>query len=172
VAQRDRRELAAPVRGKAVGLLGATSSVATVGSTVRDLVKDGVPAAGLSADDVIAASPLIYRDDSSESETTLKYDLTLAASPDSKVQFGGSVTQFRVKYDSAAPLGYDSPYSREPGVNRFSLFDRFTAWQAGAYAQVTQHVTSALNVTAGGRLDRYEYIDASRFSPRVPRPSR
>ncbi len=153
--------------GRAVGLLGATSSIATVGSAVKDLVKNGVPQAGLSADQIIASSPVIYRDDSRESETTVKYDLTVAATTSSKVQLGGSVKQFRVKYDSAAPLGYDSPYSREPGVNAFSVFRRFTTWQGGAYAQVTHDVTSAFNVTAGGRFDRYQYIDASRVSPRL-----
>jgi len=72
-----------------------------------------------------------------------------------------------VRYESAAPLGYDSPYSHQPGVNAFRLSDRFTAWQPGAYAQVTHDLTSALNVTAGGRFDRYQFIDASRFSPRL-----
>src|SRR5262249_9665650 len=82
-------------------------------------------------------------------------------------QFGGSVKQFRVHYDSAAPLGFDSAYSLQPGVDPFSLEDRFTAWQSGAYAQVTGDLTPRLNFTAGGRFDRYQYIDASRFSPRL-----
>jgi outer membrane receptor for ferrienterochelin and colicin len=33
--------------------------------------------------------------------------------------------------------------------------------------QVTRDLTAALNVTAGARFDRYQYIDASRFSPRL-----
>jgi outer membrane receptor protein involved in Fe transport len=77
------------------------------------------------------------------------------------------VKQFRLKYDSAAPLGYDSPYSLQPGMNSFSIDKRFTTWQSGGYVQITQDLTSALNVTAGGRFDRYQYIGASRFSPRL-----
>ncbi|MGB7218539.1 MAG: TonB-dependent receptor [Vicinamibacterales bacterium] len=152
---------------RAVGLFGVTNSTASVGSTVKDLVRNGVPSSGLGADQIIAASPIIYQDNSSESDTTLKYDATVTAASRTKVQLGGSVKQVRVKYDSSSPLGYDSPYSAQPGVNAFSIFDRFTAWQSGGYAQVTHDVTSALNVTAGGRFDRYQYIDASRFSPRL-----
>lgn len=75
--------------------------------------------------------------------------------------------QFRLNYDSAAPLGFDSPYSLQPGRNPFSIDDRVTAWQSGAYTQLTHDLTSALNVTVGGRFDRYQYIDASRVSPRL-----
>ena len=152
---------------RGVGLLGVTHSIATVGSTVKDLVRNGVPASALSADQIIASSPLIYQDDSRESETTAKYDVTLTYSAMTKFQLGGSVKQFRVKYDIAAPLGYDSPYSSQPGVNAFRLSDRLTAWQPGAYAQVTHDLTSSLSVTAGGRFDRYQYLNASRFSPRL-----
>jgi hypothetical protein len=152
---------------RGVGLAGVTSSVASVRQTVKDLVRNGVPPAGTPAEEIVASSPLIYRADSRESETTVKYDATLTASPKSKLQLGGSVKQFRLKYDSAAPLGFDSAYSLQPGADPFQINDQFTAWQSGAYVQVTQDLTSALNVTAGGRFDRYQYIDASRFSPRV-----
>jgi hypothetical protein len=89
------------------------------------------------------------------------------ASARSKVQFGGSAKQFRVRYNSATPLGFDSPYSVQPGRDPFSINHRFTAWQSGAYVQVTHDLTPAVNVTGGGRFDRYQYIDASRFSPRL-----
>ncbi len=152
---------------RGVGLLGVTNSTAAVGSTVKDLVRNGLPAPGISADQIIASSPEIYDDDSRESETTVKYDATLTRSSRTKVQLGASVKQFRVRYNSAAPLGYDSPYSREPGMNAFRVSERLTAWQPGAYGQFTHDLTPALAVTAGGRFDRYQYIDASRFSPRV-----
>jgi hypothetical protein len=152
---------------RAVGLLGVTNSVANVGQTVKDLVRNGVPPPGTPADDVINSSPVVYRSDSTESETTLKYDATVIASPRSTFQFGGSVKRFRVRYDTAAPLGFDSPYSLQPGRDPFSINDRFTAWQPGAYVQVTHDLTSAVSVTGGGRFDRYQYIDASRFSPRL-----
>lgn len=152
---------------RAVGLPGVTTSVASVGQTVKDLVREGVPPAGTPADQVIDSSPVIFQTDSTESETTVKYDATLSASSKRKFQFGASVKQFRLRYETAAPLGFDSPYSVQPGVNPFSIDDRFTAWQSSAYVQVTQDLTSALKVTAGGRFDRYQYINASRFSPRV-----
>jgi hypothetical protein len=152
---------------RGVGLAGMTSSVASLRQTVKDLVRNGVPPTGTPAEDIIASSPLIYRADSSESETTVKYDATVTAARNSKFQFGGSIKRFGVKYDSAAPLGFDSAYSLQPGADPFQIDDGFTTWQSGAYTQVTQDVTSALNVTIGGRFDRYRYIDASRFSPRL-----
>ena len=152
---------------RGVGLAGVTNSVASVRQTVKDLVRNGVPPSGTPADDVIASSPLVFRADSRESETTLKYDATMTASSKSKFQFGGNVKQFRLNYDSAAPVGFDSPYSLQPGVDPFRIDDRFTAWQSGVYVQVTHDLTSALSVTRGGRLDRYQYIAAFRFSPRL-----
>ena len=59
-----------------VGLLGVTHSYASVGSTVKDLVRNGAPPASLGADAVIAGSPVVYREQSGEQETTLKYDFT------------------------------------------------------------------------------------------------
>jgi hypothetical protein len=152
---------------RGVGLAGVTSAVASVRQTVKDLVRNGVPPPDVPAQQVIDTSPLVYRNASTESETTVKYDATVTASARGKVQFGGSVKQFRVKYDSAAPIGFDSAYSLQPGVDPFSINERFTAWQSGAYLQATYALTSALNVTGGGRFDRYQYIDASRFSPRL-----
>src|SRR5262245_45872977 len=140
---------------RGVGLAGVTSSVASVRQTVKDLVRNGVPPTGTPAEEVIESSPLIYRADSTESETTIKYDATLTASSTSTFQFGASVKQFQVKYDSAAPLGFDSGYSRQPGVNPFRIDERFTASQSGAYAQVTHDLTRRLNLTGGGRFDRY-----------------
>jgi hypothetical protein len=152
---------------RAVGLFGVTNSRASVGQTVKDVLKNGVPPVGTPADQLIALSPVVFRSDASESETTVKYDATVTASPKGTLQFGGSVKLFRLDYQTAAPIGFDSPYSLQPGRNSFSIDDRFTAWQSAAYVQVTRNVTSALNVTVGGRFDHYQYIDASRLSPRL-----
>ena len=152
---------------RGVGLLGVTNATASVGQTVKDLVRSGVPPAALSADQLIAASPVVYHDESRESETTVKYDVTWTVGASAKVQAGGSLKQFRVNLASDAPLGYDNPYSPTPGADAFSLSKTFTAWQPGAYVQVTGDVAPRLNVTAGLRVDDYQYIAATRVSPRV-----
>jgi hypothetical protein len=100
---------------RGVGLLGVTHSEASVGTRVRDLVRNGVPPANLPVDQLISSSPLVYRDDSREGESTIKYDLTLYAPLIDKIQAGGSFKIFRVNYNTASPFGYDSPYSRTPG---------------------------------------------------------
>jgi len=152
---------------RGVGLLGVSHSVATLDSTVKDLFKAGVPPPDQPVDETIAAGPVVFRDDSSERETTFKYDLTTYVPIFGKVQAGGSFKIFQLDYDTASPLGNDSPYSPEPDLDPFAITSRFTAYQAGAYLQATASVTERLNVTLGGRFDHYQYIDAARFSPRA-----
>jgi len=150
-----------------VGLLGVTHSAARVTSTVKDLLQNAIPSPDQPVDEVIDTGPVVFRDESAETETTLKYDLTVFAPMAGKVQAGGSVKAFGLDYDTAAPLGNDSPFSVEPGVNPFFLTRSFTAWQTGAYLQATRGIGRRVNVTLGGRFDHYEAIDAGRFSPRA-----
>jgi len=44
-------------------------------------------------------------------ECALKYDLTTSLPLLDRLQIGGSVKVLRVNYDTASPLGNDSPYS-------------------------------------------------------------
>lgn len=152
---------------RGVGLLGLTHSEAGLESSVRDLVRDGVPPANLPVSDLIARSPVIYSDNSREGESTVKYDLTTYAPMIDKIQLGGSYKIFRLNYKVESPFGSDSPYSLTPGVNPFFLRRSFLAYQSGAYFQGTRNITSRLNITWGGRFDNYQYISSSRFSPRA-----
>lgn len=150
-----------------VGLLGFTHSEARLNQSVRDLARNGVPPSGVPAEQLIAASPTVYRENSGEGETTLKYDLTVYAPMINKVQAGGHYKIFRVRYDAASPFGENSPFSRVPDLNPFTLVRRFQAYQSGAYSQVTKDLGGRLNVTFGGRVDNYQYIGSTRFSPRA-----
>ncbi|MBL8173363.1 MAG: TonB-dependent receptor [Bryobacterales bacterium] len=152
---------------RGVGLLGVTHSEARLTSSVRDLIRSGKPLNTTPVDEVLAASPVVYRDDSREGESTIKYDLTAYAPIFDKIQAGGSYKIFQIRYDSASPLGNDSPYSRVPGLNSFALARDFRAYQQGAYFQATRPLAPKLSLTWGGRLDRYPFIGKSRFSPRL-----
>jgi hypothetical protein len=152
---------------RGVGLLGLTHSEAKVGTNVRDLARFRVPPSEGSPADIIAASPEVYRDNSREGESTVKYDLTTYAGAFGKVQTGGSFKIFRLRYDTAAPFGSNSPYTLETDLNPFTLDRRFHAYQSGAYAQATRDLTRRLNLTFGGRADSYEFIGRTRFSPRA-----
>lgn len=152
---------------RGVGLLGVTHSEASVGSTIKDLLRNGGnPAAG-NLDQLIASSPTVFRENSREGESTVKYDLTLFGQSLGKIQVGGSFKIFRVHYDTASPYGTDSPYSLTIGSNPFTLRRDFLTYQTGAYFQDTRNVTSRLNLTWGGRFDNYDYLGQSRFSPRA-----
>lgn len=150
-----------------MGLLGVSHSEAHVNEQVKDLVRNGAIEPGASVDAVITNSPVVFRENSSEGETTLKYDLTTYMPMVDKLQVGGSLKLLRVNYDTASPYGNDSPYSSVPGLDPFTLTTRLAAYQTAAYAQATQDLGRRVNLTWGGRFDHDQYIDQSRFSPRA-----
>lgn len=152
---------------RAIGLLGITHSEARTAATVRDLVRNGARPPDIPLNQLLASSPVVFRDDSREGESTIKYDLTGYVPLLDKVQAGGSFKAFRVRYDTASPFGSNIPFSPEPDLNPLFLNRRFTAYQSGAYFQTTRNLTSRLNLTWGGRFDHYQYIGRSRFSPRL-----
>jgi hypothetical protein len=152
---------------RGVALFGITHSEARLGQQVKDLVASGVPPPGVSPEDVIARSPVVYREDSREGETTLKYDLTMHVPFFDTVQAGGSVKTFGIGYTVESPYGNDTPYSPVPGVDPFSLGTRFRSYQTGVYLQGSKQVASRVNVTLGGRFDHYAILSQGRFSPRA-----
>ena len=149
-----------------VGLLGVTHSYAFVGTAVKDLVRNGLQA-GAAVDQVIATSPEVYTEDSSEHETTVKYDLTHRYARLGTIQTGGTLKMFRVQYDVNQPFGSDSPYAQEPGLNPIALRLTERAPQLGAYAQLTSTPARRLSTTIGARVDRYGYLEETRVSPRL-----
>jgi hypothetical protein len=152
---------------RGVGLLGISHSQAKVGQQVRDLVSQGVPPPDVPPELVIARSPVVYFEDSRESETTLKYDLTLRLPLFDTVQAGGSFKTFRIDYTVESPYGNDTPYSPVAGIDPFYLDTRFHSYQTGAYLQASKQVASRVNLTLGGRFDHYAILSQARFSPRA-----
>lgn len=143
---------------RGVGLFGVSHSEARVSQTVKDVGRYGLPT---------AATPILYQENNHEGETTLKYDLTVDTPGLGKVQTGGSFKTFRIRYNTAQPLGVDNPFSPIRDVNPFSLSRRFLAYQSGAYFQSSRNLTSRLSLTWGGRFDNYQLLSKNRFSPRV-----
>lgn len=150
-----------------VGLLGVTHSEARVDQTVRDLYRNGPPPPSAPLDQVIAGSPIVFRENSREGETTIKYDFTGSFAAIGKIQAGGSFKLFQIDYESAAPFGSNSRYSRVRDTNVFDIQKSFTARQAAAYIQSSRTFRGRWNLTWGGRFDNYQYIGKSRFSPRA-----
>jgi ligand-binding SRPBCC domain-containing protein len=151
---------------RGVGLLGVTHARASVAQRVTDLLRNGLPAAGTPVAEQLAGGALVFREQSAEAETTVKYDLTLAVRFAGTLQAGGSIRAARVDYDAASPFGTDSPYFPRDS-HPLSVRTAFTAWQGGGYVQATRSLTARLSSTAGVRLDRYGFLDATRISPRV-----
>lgn len=151
--------------GRAIGLFGLTHSSARVRSTVKDLLRQDALVLPVNA--IIAESPTVFTEDSGEDETTAKYDLTISTSRLGKVQGGGSLKWFRVKYDAASPFGADNPYAPRGDTDAFSLDTRLSTTQSSAYLQSTVGVRRGFNVTLGGRVDNYALLGQTRISPRV-----
>ena len=152
---------------RGVGLLGVTYSHASLGQQVKDLVAQGVPPPDAPPEAVIARSPVVYREDSHEGETTIKYDLTLHLPLFDTVQAGGSFKVFDVGYAVESPYGNDTPYSPVAGIDPFFLDTRFRSYQTAGYLQGSRRVGSRVNVTLGGRVDHYAVLSEARFSPRA-----
>ena len=152
---------------RGVGLLGITYSRAWVRSTVSDLVRNGVPPAGVPVSEQLAAGALVFREHSGEDELTLKYDVSSQAPMLGKVQAGISVRRTVTDYDAASPFGTDSPYFRDVDQNPFALEERSASYLTGVYGQVSRPLFGRLDVTLGARVDRFGSVGESRVSPRA-----
>ncbi len=151
---------------RGVGLLGITHSVASVNSQVKDLLLNAVPSSG-SVEEAVASGPVVFREGSRETETTAKYDLTTYLPGNLKLQTGGSFKLFGLDYDTSAPFGTDSPFAGTPGLNPFALQRAFRTHQIGAYAQVSAQAGARTGLTLGMRVDRFDFLDATRAGPRL-----
>ncbi len=152
---------------RGVGLLGITHSEAKVGQQVKDLVAEAFTPPEVSAEYLIARSPVVYAENSREGETTVKYDLTVHTSFFDTVQTGVSVKVFRINYAARSPFGSDTPYSTVSGTDPLLLDARFRSYQTGGYLQGTGRVGARVSITLGGRLDHYEILSEARVSPRA-----
>ena len=150
-----------------VGLLGVSHSESHVDNVVKDLLLNGIPAAGAPVDTIIANSPIVFSENSREGETTLKYDLTTYMSALGRLQIGASEKFFNIQYNTASPFGDDSPYALAKGLNPFALHRDVNTTQPAAYIQATRNFGKRLNLTYGGRFDDYRFLKQSRFSPRA-----
>ena len=152
---------------RGVGLLGVTYSTAVVDDGIKDLLRNGIPAAGVPVDTLIGTSPVVFSENSREGEGTVKYDLTAYVPVMGKLQVGGSYKFFQIRYNTNSAYGVDSPYSLQRDVNPFTLARSFGAHQTGGYFQSTRDFGHRLNLTWGLRIDNYDYLGSTRFSPRA-----
>ena len=150
---------------RGVGLLGVTHSEANVNQSAKDLLKNGQPGDTLA--DRINNTPARFLENSREGESTIKYDLTTYLPMLDKVQAGGSFKIFRLNYNTRQPFGRDNPFSAIPDQNPFFLARTLVSSQTGAYVQSSRNFGPRLNLTWGGRVDNFQRLGSTKFSPRV-----
>ena len=111
---------------------------------------------------------LTFRQDDNEGTTTARYDLTLLPEQLGEIRLGADVKQLRARYRLDQPLGVLSALSPTPDrVNPVSLDDRITTRQLGGYIELSPRISHNFIVNLGARADHYEFIDATRISPRA-----
>jgi hypothetical protein len=152
---------------RGVGLFGVTYARAAVRQRVGDLIRNGPPAAGTPVADLIANAAEVFRESSSETDLTAKYDLTVYAAGLGKVQLGGYARRTVTDYDAASPFGNEGPFFAQPEANPFALDERRVTYNSGGYAQASRGLGPRLGLTAGLRVDRFGYLPATRVSPRA-----
>lgn len=153
---------------RGVGLFGVSFSRAGVNQQAKDLIRDGVPPAGVPVDEQIARGAVVFREGSVERQVDVKYDLTLNLPWATTLQVGAVAKTFTADYDAASPFGTDSPYFALD-QNPFAIRTTLRTTQPGLYVQGTRTVAPRLEATLGVRWDRYNYLGTAspRTSPRV-----
>ena len=152
---------------RGIGLFGVTYSRAATDQRIKDLLKNGLPSAGLPVEDQLARGVEVFREDSTEVEFGVKYDLTLNVGWAGKVQAGVSARRLATDYDAASPFGSDGPYFAQPDQNPFALRQQDTTSLGAGYVQVSRAIAPRLSATLGARVDRFGYLSAWRAVPRV-----
>jgi hypothetical protein len=112
---------------------------------------------------------LVLRDHSSESATTMQYDLSWQASNAWALRAGASVKALGRDLDLAQPRGVDTPYSVRPREETPGLTLNFSATStiSAAYVQASGQVLPRTTLTGGMRLERFDALsDPGAVGPR------
>ncbi|HRE58931.1 MAG TPA: TonB-dependent receptor [Candidatus Kapabacteria bacterium] len=109
----------------------------------------------------------IFRNTSSEGENSLRSDIFLQLSPSTELTFGNTAKfASQLRYDLLVP---DYLRRDNNGIGRgLDTLSDFTAFRNATYITLTSKLVEQLSVTAGVRLDYYDFLSNSTyFSPRV-----
>jgi hypothetical protein len=111
-------------------------------------------------DRLLAGDTLILRDHSSESATTMQYDLSWQASDTWSLRAGAAVKALGRDLDLAQPRGVQTPYSVKPREDTPGLTLDFNATSAvtAAYVQASGQVMPRVTITGGLRLETFEAL--------------
>lgn len=131
-------------------------------------ISDAINAFEQTAYDAQLQNQLIFKNRSTEGETTLKYDLVYRLSHVGELTAGVSQKFLRNHLRIEAPLGDQNLFSVDSTrLHRLDLDDAFTASQAGAYTQLSTTPVPKVDLTFGLRYDHFRLLEENRFSPRA-----
>ncbi len=110
----------------------------------------------------------IFRNQSDEGETTVRYDLSARSRHAGDWKSGVSLKRLRNRFSIEQPYGAENPFSTDTArVDRVSIALDEATLQAAAYVQWTQAITPSIDLTLGARGTRFGDLDATTFDPRA-----
>lgn len=109
-----------------------------------------------------------FRNRSDEGETTLRYDLAARSATAGDFKAGLSLKRLRNTFSIAQPYGAENPFSTDTArVDRVGVDLRQASLQSAAYAQWTRALGPLADLTLGGRVTRFDALDATTLDPRA-----
>lgn len=125
-------------------------------------------ATGFSVDNLSYSNPsLETKNDSREDGLSLRASLTLQLARGATLRAGGVVRRLSSDYVLEQPEGWDDEFSTDDTpVNAFSTSTHDTTRQQGGFAQLAISPLPFLDLTVGGRVDRYSLTDTWTATPR------
>lgn len=131
-------------------------------------LSDSRLAARTDAWDTTLGGQLVLHNDSTEGETSARYEATVQGRGLGTLSVGVSGKRLTAGLDRRQPLGQEDPFSTDPTrVNAYDLAEDYATWQAGGFAQLTRPLGSVLGLTMGGRVDHFAAGGATRVAPRA-----
>ncbi len=134
----------------------------------RLTVSDNITQYGATVHDQQVDNQLTFHDNSRDEAAIVGYDVALRFGRQTELQTGVEARRMQSDIRIVQPIGVPSRFSADPGrVDPVDLDKTIVAWLTSGYAQLTTPVAPRTRLTFGVRADRFDYLDATRASPRA-----
>ena len=131
-------------------------------------ISDAIYHYGTEIFDEQLGNQLTFKQDDTEGTTQLRYNLSVFPERLGDLRTGVDLKILRANYELTQPLGVLNPLVADTvRVNPVDLDENFSTTQFGSYVELSPRLSPRLTLNMGLRYDYFEFIDASRVSPRV-----
>ena len=111
---------------------------------------------------------LTFRQDDTESTTTLRYELAMFPEQVGEIRAGVDAKFLRAEFKLTQPLGVLNPLLVDSSrVNAVDITNDPSTSQLSSFVEFSPRISPRVTLNLGGRYDYFEFIDETRFSPRA-----